>query len=441
MKKTVLLSMLTLFLFMLSACGPKTYEVTIDYMNGTPSEIIKLEEGKRVPVPQDPSYEGYVFGGWFSDIDDQQFSFNTKVAQSFTIYAKWNLQTYTIKFASNGGSIIEDQIVEHGMFVIKPEDPTRAHYTFVEWLADDQPYDFSTPVTSNLILYADYEAIYHNVLFDSAGGTAINTQSVMDGSMATIPAEPTKDGFTFDGWYLGSEPFDFSTRITSLTLLTAKWQENMYSGYYEGMDGLTGTNLIIFLNALLEEMNGRDYEFAKIAIPVSDRDPNNPSNIVEFYTGESRQGAWSSGGTIWNREHVWPQSLLNESAGSTVNSASDLHNLKPSDPNINSSRGNKWFGPVNGTESYLPERTDIRGDIARILFYMDIRYDNLKLVALSGNQVPAKYQMGDLNTLLLWHVQDPVDAFELNRNNVIYGYQGNRNPFIDHPELVGYIYN
>ncbi|PKK86896.1 MAG: hypothetical protein CVV63_03100, partial [Tenericutes bacterium HGW-Tenericutes-8] len=90
---------------------------------------------------------------------------------------------------------------------------------------------------------------------------------------------------------------------------------------------------------------------------------------------------------------------------------------------------------------YLPDRTEIRGDIARILFYMDIRYDNLKLVYLSGSQTPAKYQMGDLATLLAWHVMDPVDDFEMNRNNVIYGYQNNRNPFIDHPELVSYIYN
>jgi endonuclease I len=60
---------------------------------------------------------------------------------------------------------------------------------------------------------------------------------------------------------------------------------------------------------------------------------------------------------------------------------------------------------------------------------------------LTGLQKPSIYQMGDLQTLLLWHIQDPVDDFERNRNEVIFGYQGNRNPFIDHPELVSKIYN
>ena len=123
-----------------------------------------------------------------------------------------------------------------------------------------------------------------------------------------------------------------------------------------------------------------------------------------------------------------------------VNVASDLHNLKPANPAINTSRSNKWYGPVNSTESYYPSRTAIHGDIARILFYMDIRYDGLSLVNLTGNQKPNTYQMGDLATLLLWHIQDPVDDFERNRNEVLFGYQGNRNPFIDYPELVSIIY-
>ena len=72
---------------------------------------------------------------------------------------------------------------------------------------------------------------------------------------------------------------------------------------------------------------------------------------------------------------------------------------------------------------------------------MDVRYDELKLVFLTGTQKPAKQEMGDLATLLQWHIDDPVDDFERNRNNVIFGYQNNRNPFIDHPELVSYVYN
>ena len=71
-----------------------------------------------------------------------------------------------------------------------------------------------------------------------------------------------------------------------------------------------------------------------------------------------------------------------------------------------------------------------RGDVARILFYMDIRWGALTNLS----------NIGDLNTLISWHNLDPVDDFEINRNNLIHDYQKNRNPFIDHPELVDKIY-
>ena len=223
-------------------------------------------------------------------------------------------------------------------------------------------------------------------------------------------------------------------------MITAKWRTFEHESYYDGMAGLTGDNLIIFLNNLLEAMSGKNYDYARNALQVSDKDPDASGKLIEFYTGASISATWDSGKT-WNREHVWPQSLLGESAGSSVNSASDLHNLKPSDPGINTSRSNKWFGPSTTPSSFAPNRQDIKGDIARILFYMDIRYVELELVNLTGTVKPYTYQMGDLATLLLWHVEDPVDDFERNRNNVIHTQQGNRNPFIDYPELVGRIYN
>jgi endonuclease I len=168
----------------------------------------------------------------------------------------------------------------------------------------------------------------------------------------------------------------------------------------------------------------------------TDRDPNQSGNLILVYLGTSVSGVWDSGNT-WNREHVWPQSLLGVSAdNSTVNSASDLHNLKPSDPAENSSRGNKFFGNSTTSQTYEP-RDEVKGDIARILFYMDIMYDELSLIeANEGNT----YQMGNLDALLAWHIEDPVDDFEMYRNQKIEAFQGNRNPFIDHPEFADKIY-
>ncbi len=119
---------------------------------------------------------------------------------------------------------------------------------------------------------------------------------------------------------------------------------------------------------------------------------------------------------------------------------SDLQNLKPADPSINSSRGNKWFSTLTTTVSYFPTRESIHGDIARILLYMVVRYSYLSLVELVSPQEPSLYQMGDLSTLLAWHLADPVDDFERNRNEIIEDYQHNRNPFIDYPEFVEMIW-
>ena len=154
------------------------------------------------------------------------------------------------------------------------------------------------------------------------------------------------------------------------------------------------------------------------------------------YLGTSVSGTWDSGIT-WNREHVWPQSLMGISniSNSDINQGSDLHNLKPADPAENSSRSNKFFDNATTTISYEP-RDEVKGDVARILFYMTVRYDFLELVTVTGGAEPLTYQMANLATLLQWHEDDPVDSFEMNRNEVIYSYQHNRNPFIDHTEFV-----
>lgn len=139
----------------------------------------------------------------------------------------------------------------------------------------------------------------------------------------------------------------------------------------------------------------------------------------------------------WNREHVWPQSLLGASASPSVrNIASDPHNLRASNPSVNSSRGNKYFDTLTGAYTYFPGDAH-KGDVARILLYMTVRYTDLSLV----DGAPSTYQMSRISLLLTWHNDDPVDAFEEQRNNVIYSYQGNRNPFIDNPSWFETVWN
>ena len=163
---------------------------------------------------------------------------------------------------------------------------------------------------------------------------------------------------------------------------------------------------------------------------------------------------------FWNREHVWPKSHGDFDAGDPfeVPAYTDAHNLKPVDHSMNTLRGEKDFengGDVvfNGssltdcfsTNSTFEPRNEVKGDIARMIFYMDLRYEGgsgePNLVVVEGLTTYPNPQIGSLSTLLEWHEQDPPDAFEKRRNDVIFKWQGNRNPFIDYPEFVNYLYN
>ncbi len=204
--------------------------------------------------------------------------------------------------------------------------------------------------------------------------------------------------------------------------------------YYDDAEGLYGDALIEALNIIINNgFDGVTYGEARYILDNTDADPLNPNNLILVYLGTSISGAWDYGNT-WNREHVWPQSLLGESADNgTVNMASDLYNLMPADPSENSSRGNSPYSELG--LGYEP-RDEVKGDVARALFYMFIMYDELNLV----NIAPGVHEMGYLDELLAWHYADPVDEFELNRLLVIFSEQNNRNPFVDYPHLVDLIW-
>ena len=164
--------------------------------------------------------------------------------------------------------------------------------------------------------------------------------------------------------------------------------------------------------------------------------------------------------TSWNREHLWPRSRgVSESGKDNT----DLHHLRPADCNVNSARSNRYFsacGVVSKQDCIVPAHAEAandterdsytflppankRGDIARSIFYMDLRYDGSEVNTLDlvvsdcPETVPNDAGMGYLSQLIQWHNDDPVDAKELERNEkVCTNWQGNRNPFVDFPNLV-----
>ena len=239
------------------------------------------------------------------------------------------------------------------------------------------------------------------------------------------------------------------------TLLYAQIPE----GYYDGTDGLTGDDLKSALHTIICNHTGFTYAALWNILKETDRDPDNPDNVILIYTGWSVDAAQEyNNGEGWNREHVWALSHGIFSTG--MGPGTDVHHIRASDISVNSARGNKDFdnggveyidpdGPTGCyTTTYTWEpRDEDKGDVARMMFYMAVRYEgglgepNLELVDYFPSAPNNEPYHGVLSTLYEWHLADPVDDWERNRNDIIYyDYQQNRNPFIDHPEFAGLIW-
>lgn len=227
-----------------------------------------------------------------------------------------------------------------------------------------------------------------------------------------------------------------------------------YEGYYNSASGKTGEALKTALHEIIDDHTELSYSAVWDALRHTDEDPNNSNNVILLYTGRSQSKTTNGSGVdSWNREHVWAKS--HGDFGTAMGAGTDLHHLRPTDVSVNSSRGNKDFDDGGTAQKEAPDtyadsdswepRDEVKGDIARMIFYMAVRYEGdsgeLDLeVTESVNNGSAPLH-GKLSTLKRWNELDPVDDFERNRNEVIYqDYQHNRNPFIDHPEWVEVIW-
>jgi uncharacterized repeat protein (TIGR02543 family) len=155
------------------------------------------------------------------------------------IYKGKEDQVCTITFNSNGGSSVDRQEVYYGSTATRPQNPTRNGYTFDNWYSNSgltTVYNFSTPVTSNITLYAKWNSNSgqtHIVTFISNGGSSVPNQTVNSGSTATRPQNPTRNGYTFVNWYSNSDltiVYNFSTPVTSSISLYAKWNPDGDNG-------------------------------------------------------------------------------------------------------------------------------------------------------------------------------------------------------------------
>ncbi|WP_406601631.1 endonuclease [Lentzea miocenica] len=226
------------------------------------------------------------------------------------------------------------------------------------------------------------------------------------------------------------------------------------TGYYATACNKTGTALKSALNSIIRTQTKLSYDQVWNALKDTDQDPANPNNVILLYSGRSQSKSTNGGGVNdWNREHVWAKS--HGDFGTATGPGTDIHHLRPEDVSVNATRGNLDFdnggsavpeasGSFYDGDSFEP-RAAVKGDVARMLFYMAVRYEgtdgfaNLEMNNFVNNG-SAPY-MGKLSVLKQWSQLDPPDAFEQRRNQVIFdSYQHNRNPFIDHPEWVSSIW-
>lgn len=248
------------------------------------------------------------------------------------------------------------------------------------------------------------------------------------------------------------------------------------TGYYDDADGLEGEGLKAALHDIIDDH--QEYPYTSEDTDVwdilreADEDPDNPDHILAFYTGLSipkdcqdtvnppdfceMESYGETNVVEWNREHIWSKSRGDFSDASDLGPYTDAHHLVAEERRMNSIKNNRFYEDCHdGDDDNVEDRDygnhtcntwefeprdEVKGDTARMIFYMSVRYeDDLDLEVVDDPDEDRNLKdpvYGDLDDLLRWHEEDPVSEKEVERNEVIYSYQGNRNPFIDNPDYI-----
>lgn len=214
--------------------APVTHTVTFDSAGGSTIPAQTVTDGAAAIDPGTPTRDGYTFTGWL--LDGKSFDFATPITGDITLTAGWEESgepaptIHTVTFDDGTGNTVTVNVQE-GETVQEPSAPSRDGYEFTGWLLDGTPYDFTMPVTGDITLTAGWEKTEEpvttfTVSFRTNGGTAVEQQTITEGGTVEKPMDPTRDGYTFTGWLLDGQPYDFTTPITGNIVLDAAWEQN-----------------------------------------------------------------------------------------------------------------------------------------------------------------------------------------------------------------------
>ncbi len=252
-KKLFFVSVLALAILVISGCMKSEYKVTFNSNGGSSVSSQTVEKNDTVTEPARPVREGYAFQGWYEG--NEEFDFDTKITKDLTLTAKWEeieevdaKTKYTVTFDTDGGSSVSDRVVAEDSLVSKPLTPIKEGYTFKEWTLDRETFDFNTKITKDITLVAKWEkdeveetpnsngssstpggsttptVTKYTVTFNSDGGSKVTSKTVNKGSKVLKPTNPTKSGYTFNGWTLNGKAYNFNNAVNKNITLKATWK-------------------------------------------------------------------------------------------------------------------------------------------------------------------------------------------------------------------------
>ena len=288
MKKVFLLLTAALALTCMACTGTvggdkQNYTVTFQ-TNGADSINSKsVAEGSKVTEPDPaPQKTGYDFLGWYSDSSfTTKYDFNTAVTSDLTLYAKWQIQIFSVVFDTDGGSSVTTQTVEYDKTATKPAAPTKDGFDFEGWYTDDKfttEFSFDTKIKSDLKIFAKWTersqpnpepenpeqqqqqggeeqqqqggeqqqdpppVVTYNVKFETNGGTAITQKTVNEGEAVARPLDPEREGYIFTGWYADealNATYNFEAPVTAAVTIYAKWTIKTFTVNFVVQDAQT----------------------------------------------------------------------------------------------------------------------------------------------------------------------------------------------------------
>ena len=199
------------------------YTITFDTDGGSEIAPIKQNYATAIVAPASPTKEGYTFAGWDKTIPA------TMPAENVTVKALWTLNEYVVTFDAANGTGIISVPVKHGETVTVPANPTKEGHTFGGWYNGEIAFDASSAVTCDLALTALWTTNSYTVIINADNGSDSVSQLVEYGKTVAAPADPTKVGYTFKGWFVDGVEYDFATPITGILTIKAAWTVNQYT--------------------------------------------------------------------------------------------------------------------------------------------------------------------------------------------------------------------